>query len=198
MSPAMNWSDRAKIASEATSSFTPLEPATYSFIVKELPKAAEKNGWQNYTINPSVEAGPRANARVFHTFYTTEKPNGMRMFFEQMSVLGLTEEWFAQNNPTDAQICAALQGKRFTAEVYNDEYNGKVYQKLRKFAPPVGPAAAAGAPAGPGLPAAAPAVAAAPAAPAVVAAPAAPAAAAPANPWANVAVAAPPANPFAQ
>jgi hypothetical protein len=195
MSPAMNWSDRAKIASEATSSFTPLEEGTYSFIIKEPAKPAEKNGWQNYTINPSVEAGPRQNARIFHTFYTTEKPNGMRMFFEQMAVFGLTEEWFAQTNPTDAQICAALQGKRFTAEVYIDRYNDKEYRKLRKFAPPVGVAAAAGAP---GPAAVAPAAPAAPAAPVAPAAPAAPAAAAaPANPWANVAVPTPPANPFA-
>ena len=191
MSPAMNWADRKKIASEATSTFTPLDPAVYSFIIKELPKAAEKNGFPNYTINPAVESGPRANARVFHTFYTTEKANGMRFFFDSLKAIGIPEEFF-DTNPSDAQICAALQGKRFTAEVYNDEYNGKVYQKLRKFAPPVGPSVAAGPGGmpGPGVPAAAPVVAAAP----VQAAPAV-AQAAPANPWGNV-VAAPPANPF--
>lgn len=185
----MNWADRKKIASEATTSFTPLEPGVYSFIIKDVPKAAEKNGWPNYTINPSVEAGPRANARIFHTFYTTEKANGMRMFFEQLAAIGVPEAFF-DTNPSDAQICAALHGKRFTAEVYNDTWNDKTYQKLRKFAAAVGPSVAAGPSAGPGI---APAAPAAPAAPVQAAAPAAPA-----NPWAGGPVATPPANPWAQ
>lgn len=197
MSPAMSWADRRKIAEQATDNRVPLDQTVYSFVVRELPKAAEKNGWPNYTINPSVEDGPRKNARVFHTFYTTEKPNGMRMFYENMAVFGLTPEFF-DAGPSDEEIIRALHGKRFTAEVYNDEYNGKVYQKLRKFAAPVSPAAAAGpgAPAGPAPALAKPAV---PAAPVTAAAPAAPvtpaAPAAPASPW-GATVAAPPQMPI--
>lgn len=193
MSPAMSWAERRKIAEQATDNRVPLEPMVYSFVVRELPKAEEKNGWPNYTINPSVEDGPRKNARVWHTFYTTEKPNGMRMFYENMAVFGLTPEFF-DAGPSDEEIVHALHGKRFTAEVYNEEWNGKVRQRLRKFAAPVAPSAAAGpgAPAGPGLPTvpAAPVTAAAPVAPAAPAAPAAPP-----SPWGST-VAAPPQMPI--
>jgi hypothetical protein len=195
----MDWAARKKIAAEAPS-FALLDPGVYSFIVKEKPTAKDRNGWPSYTINPSVEAGPRANARVFHTFYTTEKPGGMRFFFESLKALGIPEEFF-DSNPSDEQVIAALHGKRFTAEVTHEDYNGKPQQRLGKFAPAVGVAAAAGTPAagGPGVPAAAPAAQFAPAAPVAPAAPAQPvaAAAAPANPWGTT-VTPPPGNPFAQ
>lgn len=170
MSPVMDWAARRKIASEATGGFTPLEPNTYSFIIKDLPEVTEKDGWPRFKINPSVEAGPRANARVFHTFYTTEKPNGMKMFYDQMAVLGITEDWL-DTVTDDRQIAQAMVGKRFTAEVFHEMYQDKLQQRLRKIAAPVGSA-----PVGPGAP---------------VAAAVAPAAAAGPNPFAAPQAAAP-------
>lgn len=144
MSPVMSWADRRKIAAEAPS-FTPLEQGTYSFIIKEAAEVTEKDGWPRFKINPSVEAGPRANARIFHTFYTTEKPAGMRMFYEQMEILGVSAD-FIDSVTNDQQIGQALVGKRFTAEVFHEDYNGKLQQRLRKIAPPVGsPSAGPGA-----------------------------------------------------
>lgn len=179
MSPVMDWAARRKIASEATGGFTPLEPNTYSFIIKDLPEVTEKDGWPRFKINPAVEAGPRANARVFHTFYTTEKPNGMKMFYDQMAVLGITEDWL-DTVTDDKQIAQAMVGKRFTAELYHEMYQDKLQQRLRKIAAPVG------SPVGPG------------AGPAVAAGGPAPVAAAGPNPFAAPAVQAAPAQQYAQ
>lgn len=142
MSPLKSWSERRKEADAEGAKFAPLQPDTYSFVVPEAAKIEEKDGNPRFKINPAVEAGPRAKARVFHTFYISDKPSGMRFFFEQMDALGLGHLF--DGEPTNEQIAAALQGRRFTAEVYNDEWDGKVYQKLRKFAPPIGSAPAAG------------------------------------------------------
>lgn len=187
MSPVMSWADRRKIASEATSGFTLLEPNTYSFLIKEPAEVTEKDGWPRFKIKAFVEAGPRTNAMVFHSFYTTEKPNGMKMFYDQLGILGLSEDWLDQVTD-DHQIGAAFQGKRFTAELFHEDYQGKTNQKLRKISAPVG-SPMSGPGAGP-----APAAAAGPnpyAAPAVQAGPPAAAYAAP------VAQAAPPAAAYA-
>lgn len=203
MSPVTSWADRIKVASEATTgSFEELADGVYSFVVPEKAKVAEKDGWPRYSVFLKVESGPRANSRIWHNFYTTEKPNGMRMFFDQMAVLGLTLENFFSKNPTDDQIAQALVGRRFTAEVYEDDYNGKKSKKLRNFKPAIGsaPAVTPQGPAaglsGPGAGFGAPPAVQAPVAPQV---PAQGFAAPPADPWQQAAQApvAPGADPWA-
>jgi hypothetical protein len=144
MSPLKSWSDRRKEADAEGAKFAPLQPDRYSFVIVDAAKVEEKDGNPRFKINPAVEAGERAKARIFHTFYVSDKPAGMRFFFEQMDALGLDQSFF-DRDPSNDQIAAALKGRRFTAEVFNDEWEGKVNQKLKEFAPPVGSA-----PAGPG------------------------------------------------
>lgn len=153
MSPLKSWSDRRKEADAEGAKFAPLQPDRYSFVIVDAAKVEEKDGNPRFKINPAVEVGERAKARVFHTFYVSDKPAGMRYFFEQMDALGLDQSFF-DRDPSNEEIAAALKGRRFTAEVYNDEWEGKVNQKLRKFTPPVGSAPMGGsapaAQAGPG------------------------------------------------
>lgn len=154
MSPLKSWSERRKEADAEGAKFAPLVPDRYSFVIVDDAKVEEKDGNARFKINPAVESGERAKARVFHTFYVSEKPAGMRYFFEQMDAVGLGNDFF-DRDPSNEQIAKALKGRRFTAEVFNDEWEGKVNQKLRKFAPAVGSAPAAGGPgAGPAGPAA--------------------------------------------
>ncbi|UDL16792.1 ssDNA binding protein [Arthrobacter phage Atuin] len=194
--PATSWKDLMTQANEGAKEFAPLEPGMYSFVIKDAAKVGQTGkGLPKFSINPSVEVGPRANARIWHDFNVTESAFALKkFFFDDLAAIGLGPAFF-ETNPSPEQIAAALQGKRFVAEVFAETGNDNVVRaRLRGFAPATGaapqagvgipsglPAAGAGIPAG--LPAAAPVAAAAPA-PAPVAAPVAPvAAAAPASPW---------------
>lgn len=188
--PAQTWKELMNKAEEGAKEFTPLDPGMYAFVIKEPAKVgqtAKEN--PKFTINPSVESGPRANARVYHDFIVSDSPYAMKnFFFGDLAILGLGPVFF-DSNPTEQQIAQALQGRRFVAEVFHEEgNNGKTYARLRNFGAPTGAAPAAGVPGGLGAPAASAGVPGGLPSPApVVAAPAAPAVTAPApeSPWAT-------------
>ena len=190
--PAKSWKDLMNEANEGAKEFEILPEAMYSFVIKDAAKVGQTGkGLPKFTINPSVESGDRANARVFHTFSVSESPYAMKnFFFGDLAILGLGTEFF-ESNPSPDQIASALQGRRFVAEVFHEEGNdgsGKKYARLRNFSAPTGAAPAAGVPAG--LPA--PAVAANPGLPAPTVTAAAPAPqAAVSSPWETSAPAAP-------
>lgn len=148
--PAQSWKDLMNQAEEGAKEFAILDPGMYSFVIKDAAKVGQTSKENpKFTINPSVESGPRANARVFHDFIVSESAYAMKnFFFGDLAVLGLDASFFDQN-PTEQQIAQALQGRRFVAEVYHEEgNNGKTYARLRNFAAPTGAAPAAGVPGG--------------------------------------------------
>lgn len=148
--PVVSWADRMNSAEEGAKEFELLPPNVYSFVIKDAAKVGETSkGNPKFTINPSVESGERANARVFHDFSVSESAYAMKnFFFGDLAILGLGTEFF-NSNPSDQQIAQALQGRRFTAEVFHEDgSNGKTYARLRNFGNPVGPAPAAGVPGG--------------------------------------------------
>lgn len=149
MSPVRTWSERRKEASTAPSGFKPLEPAVYNFVIKEPAVLRTTNaGKADWSVKAIVEDGERANAMIFHDFYDSDKPAGVSYLLDQFSALGLDQ--LLDTEPSDEAIAHALLGRRFSAEVYNDTYNGKVKQKLRNLRAPSGPpvGGALGAPTG--------------------------------------------------
>lgn len=163
--PAQSWKDLMNKAEEGAKEFTPLDPGQYAFVIKDAAKVGQTSKENpKFTINPSVESGPRQNARVFHDFIVSESPYAMKnFFFGDLAILGLDASFF-DTNPTEQQIAQALQGRRFVAEVFHEEgNNGKTYARLRNFAKPTNAPPSAGVPGG--LPSAAPIQAAAPVAP---------------------------------
>lgn len=195
--PAKSWKELMNAADEGAKEFAILDEGMYEFVIKDPAKVGQTSKENpKFTINPSVESGPRANARVFHTFSVSDSPYAMKMFFfGDLATLGLGPSFF-DTNPTEAQIASALQGKRFVAEVFHEDgTDGKKYARLRNFAAPVSAPPTAGVPAGLptaaplGAPAGVPLGATAPVAPAPVAA------AAP-GPWDTVPQAAAPAPAF--
>lgn len=165
--PAQSWKDLMNQAEEGAKEFAILDPGMYSFVIKDAAKVGQTSKENpKFTINPSVESGPRANARVFHDFIVSDSAYAMKnFFFGDLAILGLNASFFDQN-PTEQQIAQALQGRRFVAEVYHEEgNNGKTYARLRNFAAPTSAAPAAGVPGG--LPTAAPIQAAGPVSPQV-------------------------------
>ena len=165
--PAQSWKDLMNQAEEGAKEFALLDPGMYSFVIKDAAKVGQTSKENpKFTINPSVESGPRANARVFHDFIVSDSAYAMKnFFFGDLAILGLNASFFDQN-PTEQQIALALQGRRFVAEVFHEEANnGKTYARLRNFAAPTSAAPAAGVPGG--LPTAAPIQAAGPVSPQV-------------------------------
>lgn len=178
--PAASWKDLMNKAEEGAKEFAILDEGMYSFVVKDPAKVGQTSKENpKFTINPSVESGPRANARVFHDFIVSDSPYAMKnFFFGDLAILGLGVEFF-NTNPSEQQIAQALQGRRFTAEVFHEEgNNGKTYARLRNFSAPTSAPPSAGVPGG--LPVAQSAPAAVPT-PQIAAA--GPAPAAPASPW---------------
>lgn len=156
--PAQSWKDLMNQAEEGAKEFAILDPGMYSFVIKDAAKVgqtAKEN--PKFTINPSVESGPRANARVFHDFVVSDNAFAMKnFFFGDLATLGLNASFFDQN-PTEQQIAQALQGRRFVAEViHEDGNNGKTYARLKNISAPTSAPPGAGVPGG--LPSAAPAV----------------------------------------
>lgn len=148
--PAQSWKDLMNQAEEGAKEFAILDPGMYSFVIKDAAKVGQTSKENpKFTINPSVESGPRANARVFHDFIVSDSAYAMKnFFFGDLAILGLNASFFDQN-PTEQQIAQALQGRRFVAEVFHeDANNGKTYARLRNFAAPTSAPPAAGVPGG--------------------------------------------------
>lgn len=194
--PAKSWKDLMNEAEEGAKEFALLDPGMYSFVIKDPAKVGQTSKENpKFSINPSVESGERANARVWHDFSVSDSAYAMKTyFFGELANLGLGAEFF-DTNPTEQQIAQALQGRRFVAEVFHEDGNdGKKRAKLvsGSIRPAVNAAPTAGVPGG--LPAASVAAPQNLPAPAVQSAPAvAPQApsGAPENPWGPVAAAAP-------
>lgn len=202
MSPAVSWKALREESSEATAGFAPLEAGLYNFIINDPAKIGKTGkGHPKFTINPSVESGPRAKSRIFHDFNLSDSAfaNG-KHFFGALAALGLNDSFF-DADPSQDQIAQALQGRRFTAEVFDETgSDGVVRAKIRNITAAVAPSGLAG-PGGPGMVptmAANPGI---PTTPAAPVAPQAPVAQAAPNPWDGVNAGAPaapaaPAIPF--
>lgn len=148
--PAKSWKELMNDAEEGAKEFAILDEGMYAFVVKDAAKVGQTSKENpKFTINPSVESGPRANARVFHDFIVSESAYAMKnFFFGDLAVLGLNSSFF-DTNPSEQQIAQALQGRRFVAEVYHEEgNNGKTYARLRNFAAPTSAPPGAGVPGG--------------------------------------------------
>jgi hypothetical protein len=115
-------------AEEGAKEFTPLDPGQYAFVIKDAAKVGQTSKENpKFTINPSVESGPRQNARVFHDFNVSERPYAMKnFFFGDLAILGLDASFF-DTNPTEQQIAQALQGQIASQAPYWFDITGYLY-----------------------------------------------------------------------
>ena len=168
----------------------PLPADDYDLVIVNATHKQTQNGKPMFNIQCKVESGPHAKRTVFHRFVVSRESEGaMRYFFGDMRNLGLGQD-FWKRNPTNDQICEALNNRRFRGKIVITQYQGQDRNEVDRVnppraqagaAPPPPQSAPAAPPAAPPAPAPAPAEAAPPPpAPEPVAAPA-PAAAAPAD-----------------
>jgi Protein of unknown function (DUF669) len=117
----VNWSDLQRAAGDA--GFDPLPPSTYDVIVDEASATQSSNGKDMIKATFKVEGGPHDTRKIFNQFVISpDSPNGLAFFFRHMAVLGLKEDFFA-NNPTTEMVAGALVGRRCRVKVSIRQWN---------------------------------------------------------------------------
>lgn len=176
---SLNWADLVKDAGEATGNFEPLPDGDYDLQVVEAPAGTTSTGKTMFKLKAKVVTGPYANRFIWDNItISPENKNALGIFFSKMAALGIPREFFTNNNPSNAQIEAALAGKSFRAQISSEVYQGAKKNKIGRYyvgsvspsapsvapqattagaAVPPPPPAPAPAPAGPGVPLSAPA-----------------------------------------
>lgn len=180
----LNWSDIIKDAGEsAGGNYEPLPDGDYDLKVIEVKATVTQTGKTMFKLTTEVQTGPYAKRRIWDNLVVSpENTNALNIFLSKMAALGLPREFFSNNNPSNAQIEAAVTGRPFRAQVGSRTWNGDKRNELKRYylvpaqtaavAPSVDAQAAFGAAIPPVAPPAPPAPPAAPAAP--VAPPASP------------------------
>lgn len=132
--PLKSWKDMVA-DSETTEKpkYELLEDGTYDFVIEEAEHRTSSTGKDGYNISTVVESGPYKGRKVFDTFWISpESSVSMGIFFRQMNEIGLDQD-FWRSEPDDAQICAALTGKRFKGTTKKDTHNNKTNNRFRGF-----------------------------------------------------------------
>ena len=88
-----------------------------------------------YLARCEVESGQYAKRTVFHNFVvSSESPDAMRIFFQQMGALGMTKDFWRQN-PSDDRICQALENRRFRATTTIRQWQGEDRNNIGRIKP---------------------------------------------------------------
>jgi hypothetical protein len=156
---SLNWSDLVKEAGE-TSSYEPLPDGDYALKVIEATAKVSQSGKTMFAITTEVQGGPHAKRRVWDNLVVSpDSAAALGIFFKKMEALGLPRSYFDQN-PTNAQIEAAIRDRVFRGRVGSRVWQGAKKNEIKDYFPAVVDGVA---PAATPAPAAAPVYASAPA-----------------------------------
>lgn len=125
--PLKSWKELRQEAevSGGTGTFEPIPAGEYALVVTKTALNPSRNGKDGYEITATVESGPYQGRKVFNTFYVSpESPKAMGIFFRHMGVFGMGND-FWEAEPTDEQILANLENKRFTGRVIIETQEGR-------------------------------------------------------------------------
>ena len=162
---SINWADLVKDAGDvAGGNYEPLPDGDYDLKVIEVKSTVTASGKTMFKLTTEVQGGAYNKRRVWDNLVISpENKNALAIFFSKMAALGLPREFF-NNNPSNAQIEASLDGKVFRAKVGSRTWNGdkrneltKYYVQSNQVAAPVASTAGAAVPPPPPAPAPAPA-----------------------------------------
>jgi hypothetical protein len=160
---SLNWSDLVKEAGES-SSYEPLPDGDYALKVIEATAKVSQSGKTMFAVTTEVQGGPHAKRRVWDNLVVSpDSAAALGIFFKKMEALGLPRSYFDQN-PTNAQIEAAIRDRVFRGRVGSRTWQGQKKNEIKDYFPaqaPEGvvPNAVASAPVAPPAPAPAPAAA---------------------------------------
>jgi hypothetical protein len=127
----INWSDLHK---DATTVLT----GDFPVVVTSATAAQSSTGKPMIKATLKIESGTFAGRSLFNNFnVTADNPSAMRIFFGQMSVLGLgTAFW--NSNPTLEQVADALVRRRAIVTVGSRQWQGTDREQIENWKPAVG------------------------------------------------------------
>ena len=127
----INWKDLHK---DATTVLT----GDFPVVVVTAVATTSSGGKPMIKATLKIESGTFAGRTLFNNFnVTADNPSAMRIFFGQMSVLGLgTPFW--NTNPTMEQVAAALVGRRAIVTVGVRQWQGTDREQVENWKPAVG------------------------------------------------------------
>lgn len=132
---SLNWSDIIKDAGESASgNYEPLPDGDYDLKVIEAKATVTQTGKTMFKLTTEVQTGPYAKRRIWDNLVVSpENSNALNIFLSKMAALGLPREFFSNNNPSNAQIEAALAGRSFRAQVGSRTWNGDKRNELKRY-----------------------------------------------------------------
>lgn len=131
---SLNWADLVKDAGEATGNFEPLPDGDYDLKVVEAPAGTTSTGKTMFKLKAQITSGPYANRFIWDNItISPENKNALGIFFSKMAALGIPREFFLNNNPSNAQIEATLQGRVFRAQIGSEVYQGAKKNKIARY-----------------------------------------------------------------
>jgi len=127
----INWSDLHKDAITVLTGDFPV-------VVTSATASQSSTGKPMIKATLKIESGTFAGRTLFNNFnVTADNPSAMRIFFGQMSVLGLNTA-FWNSNPTLEQVAAALVGRRAVVTVGSRQWQGTDREQIENWKPAVG------------------------------------------------------------
>jgi hypothetical protein len=129
----------------------------YDVVVKTADATTTNDGSKPMLkVKFNIESGPQAGRPLYNNFtISQESQNALRIFFQQMQILGLDPAFWSQPGVTLEHAAAALVGKRCRVDVAHRSWQGAVQPNITRINPPLGALGAPGpvAPGGLGGPA---------------------------------------------
>jgi hypothetical protein len=129
----------------------------YDVVVKTADATTTNDGSKPMLkVKFNIESGPQAGRPLYNNFtISQESQNALRIFFQQMQILGLDPAFWSQPGVTLEHAAVALVGKRCRVDVAHRSWQGAVQPNITRINPPLGALGAPGpvAPGGLGGPA---------------------------------------------
>jgi len=145
--------DWGALMNEAATASAALPAGDYDMIIVDAQYKAASTGRPMYIVKFKVETGPHAGRGVKNNFVVTvDNATALRIFFRQMTALGLDANFFA-SNPAPELVAQSLINRRALVTLSVRKYRGEDTNDVDNVA---APRAAAGAPLGGQAPAAPP------------------------------------------
>lgn len=134
MSEGINWLDMHKHATTALEGEFPVVIVEAS-VAKTLDQSKDM-----IKCRVKIESGPFVDRPINVNFtISPDSPVAMRILFSHWAILGLDAKYFAANpNATLEQIAQSLVGRRATAVVAERDWNGRKFEDIKEWKPPLG------------------------------------------------------------
>lgn len=142
---SVNWADLMDSAEEGGGNEA-LPPDEYEVVITDSSAKVASTGRNMIEVKFRVESGPYKGKPVYNNFVIVpENATAKRIFFQNMSILGLNTAYFAKN-PSLEQAAEDLVEKRCRIRVSVRTYGGRERNQVDGVFPPASPNAPVEAP----------------------------------------------------